>query len=299
MNPPNRPNESTAPTVHRNSRGAASSTTVHPVLLVGAGPGDPELLTLKAARAIAAADVILVDALVNPEILSHARADARITAVGKRGGCASTPQAFIEKLMIREALAGHRVVRLKGGDPLIFGRAGEEIAALRAAGLPWQVINGITSALAAGAGLGVSLTHRDHSPGIAFVTGHPKTGHDLDPAVLAAWQAMLRAGITLAIYMGTTRLEEWRAPLLAAGIDPAMPAARIIGAGRTDMQITVTTLANLDGGTLDAQTRAGGPSSAGDRQRGPVMLLLGEVAAQAEESHLHPLLERARSVAQA
>ncbi|HCN88784.1 MAG TPA: uroporphyrinogen-III C-methyltransferase, partial [Oxalobacteraceae bacterium] len=135
------------------------------VFLVGAGPGDPDLLTLKAVKAIARADVILVDDLVNPAILAHARSDARIVQVGKRGGCQSTPQEFIERLMIAEANAGHCVVRLKGGDPFMFGRGGEERDHLLAAGIAVDVINGISSGLAAPAAIGVPLTHREWSQG--------------------------------------------------------------------------------------------------------------------------------------
>src|SRR3954467_3088150 len=141
------------------------------VWLVGAGPGDPELLTLKAVKAIAAADVLLVDDLVNPAILAHAREGARMVPVGKRGGCKSTSQVFIERLMVAEARAGRRVVRLKGGDPFIFGRGGEERAHLMAAGIEVEVVNGISSGLAAPASIGVPLTHRDWSAGAIFVTG--------------------------------------------------------------------------------------------------------------------------------
>ena len=142
------------------------------ITLVGAGPGDPELLTLKAVRAIRAATVLLVDDLVNDAVLRYARKSTRIVHVGKRGGCASTPQAFIEKLMAAEALKGERVVRLKGGDPFVFGRGGEEADHLRAQGLQVDVVNGITSGLAAATALGVPLTHREHAHGVIFVTGH-------------------------------------------------------------------------------------------------------------------------------
>ena len=151
------------------------------VTLVGAGPGDPELLTLKAVRAIRAATVLLVDDLVNEAVLRYARKSARIVHVGKRGGCASTPQAFIEKLMAAEALKGERVVRLKGGDPFVFGRGGEEADHLRAHGLQVDVVNGITSGLAAATALGVPLTHRDHAHGVIFVTGHARREGVLRP----------------------------------------------------------------------------------------------------------------------
>jgi uroporphyrin-III C-methyltransferase len=144
------------------------------VLLVGAGPGDPELLTLKGARAIAQADVILIDDLVNRAVLAHARSDVRVIEVGKRGGCKSTPQTFIQRLMLQEALAGHRVVRLKGGDPYLFGRGGAEATFLHAAGVDVDVVPGITSGLAAATAAGLSVTHRDASPGV-IVTGHERT----------------------------------------------------------------------------------------------------------------------------
>lgn len=146
------------------------------VTLVGAGPGDPELLTIKALRAIQAATVLLVDDLVNPEIVTFAASSARVIHVGKRGGCKSTPQSFIEKLMITAANEGERVVRLKGGDPFMFGRGGEEVKSLRDAGIEVSVINGITSGLAAMTSLDVPLTHRDHAHGVIFVTGHAKPG---------------------------------------------------------------------------------------------------------------------------
>ena len=235
-----------------------------PVVLVGAGPGDPDQLTLAAVREIAAADVILVDDLVDPQVLGHARAGARIRRVGKRGGGRSTPQAFIGRLMIREARAGHRVVRLKGGDPLIFGRAGEEIATLRAAGIDVRIVNGISSAPAAAAALGMSLTHRDHGQGVVFVTGHPKDG-----GAAADWAALARSGFTLAIYMGLARLPEIRAALLDAGLDPGMPAAAVQQAGSSDRQSLTSTLAAL----ADDVQAAG--------LRSPVMVFIGRVVATA------------------
>ena len=142
------------------------------VTLVGAGPGDPELLTLKALKAIQQATVLLVDDLVNDAIVAHANPTARVVHVGKRGGCKSTPQSFIERLMITAAQEGETVVRLKGGDPFIFGRGGEEVEHLEAAGIRVSVINGITAGLAAVTSLNVPLTHREHAHGVVFVTGH-------------------------------------------------------------------------------------------------------------------------------
>ena len=146
--------------------------------LVGAGPGDPELLTIKAMKAIQRATVLFVDDLVSDEIVAFSQPGARIVHVGKRGGCKSTPQAFIEKLMLTAAREGETVVRLKGGDPFIFGRGGEEVEHLREAGIKVEVINGITAGLAAVTSLGVPLTHRQHAHGVVFVTGHAKPGDE-------------------------------------------------------------------------------------------------------------------------
>ena len=150
------------------------------VWLVGAGPGDPELLTLKAVKAIANADVILVDDLVSEDVLAHASTTARIIPVGKRGGCRSTSQALIERLMIREARAGNNVVRLKGGDPCMFGRAGEEQSRLQAAGINVEIISGVTSGIAGPASCGIPVTHRDVAPGVIFVTGHTRDEGEQD-----------------------------------------------------------------------------------------------------------------------
>jgi uroporphyrin-III C-methyltransferase len=213
------------------------------VTLVGAGPGDPELLTLKAVKAIAAATVILVDDLVNEEVLLHARPGARIVHVGKRGGCKSTPQAFIEKLMVMAAREGETVVRLKGGDPFIFGRGGEEIEALNAAGIEVQVINGITSGLAALTSLNVPLTHRDHAHGVVFITGHAKPGDaGTDWPLLAATAA--QAKLTLVIYMGVTGSQHIQDELLQ-GLPSDTPVAIIHNASLPTQRHAVTTLANL------------------------------------------------------
>jgi uroporphyrin-III C-methyltransferase len=210
---------------------------------VGAGPGDPELLTLKAVRAIARATVILVDDLVNHAILSHAQAEARIVHVGKRGGCKSTPQAFIEKLMILAAQEGEIVVRLKGGDPFIFGRGGEEIEALQAAGVTVEVVNGITAGLAALTSLNVPLTHRKHAHGVVFVTGHAAHGDaGTDWAQLAATAA--QAKLTLVIYMGVSGAQHIQDQLLH-GLPAHTPVAIIHKASLPDQRHAVTTLAAL------------------------------------------------------
>lgn len=212
------------------------------VTLVGAGPGDPELLTVKAVRAIRAATVLLVDDLVGDGVLRYARRSARIVHVGKRGGCASTPQAFIEKLMAAEASKGERVVRLKGGDPFVFGRGGEEAEHLRALGLEVEVVNGITAGLAAATALGVPLTHRAHAHGVMLVTGHARAGEaPLHWPTLAAAAAQ---GLTLVIYMGVSTL-----PALQQGLRQALPGdtpvAVVQHASLPTQRQAVATLADL------------------------------------------------------
>jgi uroporphyrin-III C-methyltransferase len=218
--------------------------------LVGAGPGDPDLLTLKAVKAIAAASVLFVDDLVDPAILGYARRDARIVHVGKRGGCRSTPQAFIERLMITAVREGETVVRLKGGDPFIFGRGGEEVEHLRQAGIECEVVNGITAGLAALTSLGVALTHRDHAQGVVLVTGHARTGEGGDKArqIATDWAALARtahdARLTLVIYMGVAGVEQIQAGLLH-GLPSETPAAVIQHASLPRQRHVVTTLAEL------------------------------------------------------
>jgi uroporphyrin-III C-methyltransferase len=240
------------------------------VYLVGAGPGDPELLTLAAARALREADVVLVDDLVNRAILAHARPDVRIVPVGKRGGLRgdhrSTPQAFIERLMLQEAHAGHTVVRLKGGDPFLFGRGGEEAAHLRAAGLEVTVIPGVTSGIAAPMAAGISVTHRDSSPGVIFVTGHEKDGaHER-----VDWSALAASGLTLVIYMGLTNAGRIQGLLLQAGRADATPIAVISNATLASQRVVTGTL-----GTLAETIRTGQIES-------PAILVIGDVARAAE-----------------
>ena len=211
-----------------------------PLMLVGAGPGDPELLTLKAVRAIAQATVLLVDDLVHDAVLSHARPGARIVHVGKRGGCRSTPQAFIHKLMVQEARAGERVVRLKGGDPFIFGRGGEEVAHLQAEGLQVEVINGITAGLAAVTSLGVPLTHRDHAHGVVFITGHAQHA-DSAPDWAQLAHTAHQARLTLVIYMGVSSLATLQAQL-RQGLPGTTPVAVVQSATLPTQRELVCTL---------------------------------------------------------
>ena len=211
--------------------------------LVGAGPGDPELLTLKALKAIQAATVLFVDDLVNPAIVAFAQSSARIVYVGKRGGCKSTPQAFIEKLMVMAVKEGDNVVRLKGGDPFIFGRGGEEIEALHAAGIEVTVVNGITSGLAALTSLNVPLTHRDHAHGVVFVTGHAKPGDTGTNWALLASTAH-EAKLTLVIYMGVSGSQQIQHELLK-GLAASTPVAIIQNASLPAQRHAVATLGSL------------------------------------------------------
>ena len=224
----------------RNTAAPASGGTC---TLVGAGPGDPELLTLKALKAIRSATVLLVDDLVNPAIVAHAARGARIVHVGKRGGCKSTPQAFIEKLTIMAVQEGETVVRLKGGDPFIFGRGGEEMERLQAAGIQVKVVNGITAGLAAATLLGVPLTHRDHAHGVVFVTGHAGHGSSgTDWKALAA--TAHSAKHTLVIYMGVSMVGQIQNELLT-GLPAQTPVAIIQNASLAQQRHTVCTLAEL------------------------------------------------------
>ena len=229
------------------------------VLLIGAGPGDPELMTLKAARALQAADVVLIDDLVNRGCLAHARSDARVIEVGKRGGCRSTSQAFIEKLTIQHARAGGTVARLKGGDPFVFGRGAEEVAALLAAGIEVEVIPGITAGIGAPAALGIPVTHRGLARGVTFVTGH--TGDGTEPA----WDLLARSGTTLVVYMGLSRIADITAQLLRAGMAGETPAC-VIENGTLKTQRSVIGVLR----DLPAQAAAGGLAS-------PALIVIGDV----------------------
>ncbi len=249
------------------------------VTLVGAGPGDPELLTLKALKAIQAATVLLVDDLVSPEVVAHASPRARIVHVGKRGGCKSTPQAFIEKLMVMAAREGETVVRLKGGDPFIFGRGGEEVEHLRAAGLEVTVINGITSGLAAATSLGVPLTHRDHAQGVIFITGHAQKGADtLDWRALAATAHSAR--LTLVIYMGVSSVSRIEEDLLT-GLPRETPVAVVQHASLPQQRHVVTTLGRL----AETVTREGMAS--------PAVIVVGDVVRGVAAAIEAPLQVRA------
>ena len=210
------------------------------VTLVGAGPGDPELLTIKAVKALRRASVALVDDLVHPGVLKYLKRSARVVHVGKRGGCASTPQAFIHKLMVAQARRGECVVRIKGGDPFVFGRGGEECDALRAAGIDVDIVSGLTAGIAGPAAIGLPVTDRRHAPGVALVTGHAKEG-----GAGPDWAALACCGLTLVIYMGVQHVADIAAALLAAGMRTDMPVAIISAAHTEHQRQALCTLAGL------------------------------------------------------
>ena len=217
------------------------------VWLVGAGPGDPGLLTLRAASALRVADVVFHDALPGPAVLRHARPNARLVDVGKRKGHAAMTQPAIGAALIAAARDGLRVVRLKGGDPSLFGRSGEEIAALDAAGIGWEIVPGVTAASAAASVAGVSLTLRGAASSATFVTGHGAGGAlpaDTD------WDAAGRTGGTIVAYMALSRLDQVAVRLLAAGRAADTPVAVVSKATLPDQRILRTTLGRC---TLDVQ----------------------------------------------
>ena len=235
------------------------------VTLVGAGPGDPELLTLRALRALQDADVILHDRLVSAEVLDLARRDAVRICVGKAAGTLGSTQEDINALLIEHAKQGRRVVRLKGGDPFVFGRGGEELQALAAAQIAFSVVPGITAALGAAAYAGIPLTHRDHAHAVTFVTGHFQD--DGVPGREPDWHALAKPGTTAVFYMGLARLDRIVAQLVEHGAPGTRPAAIIAQASTARQRVIESTL----NGISDAVARAGIDS--------PALLVVGDVVA--------------------
>jgi uroporphyrin-III C-methyltransferase/precorrin-2 dehydrogenase/sirohydrochlorin ferrochelatase len=239
------------------------------VVLVGAGPGDPELLTLRAVRALQSADVILIDDLVAREVLDFARREAKKMMVGKTGHGPACKQSEINELMIKLAKSGKRVVRLKGGDPMIFGRAGEEIAACRAADIPVEVIPGISAAQGAASRLLVSLTHRATARRLQYVTGHDHDGKlptDID------WRAVADPTATTVVYMPKKTLRQLGAQAIAQGLDAATPAVAIANATRADETVITGTIGDI-ADHVDAQA-----------PDGPILVLIGKVLAEIVEA---------------
>lgn len=220
-----------------------ASAEIGKVYLVGAGPGDPDLLTIRAHKLLSTADVILHDDLVPAAVLALAGAQAKIVNVGKRCGAKGSTQSEINARMIDAARAGFTVVRLKGGDPAIFGRLGEEIDALESAGIAWEIVPGITAGLAAAAALGASLTDRRKSARVVIVTNHRAAGSD--PVSDRDWQSLAREDATLVIYMPGHDFENLRTQLLAAGLPNEIPAAVVSRAASHDQSIECSTLGEL------------------------------------------------------
>jgi uroporphyrin-III C-methyltransferase len=232
------------------------------VYLVGAGPGDPDLLTLRAARLLANAQLVIHDGLVDPAILALAPADAELVSVAKRRARHTLPQDEINALMVREARAGRDVVRLKGGDPLVFGRGGEEAEACRAAGVPVEIVPGISAANGAAAAAQIALTHRDASSVVSFVAGQCKGLAEQD------WAGLAGKGRTLVIYMGVKTAPQIAEKLIDDGLSPAMPLAVIENACRPNMRVLRGPLAALP--ELVAR----------ERVKSPALIVIGEVAAR-------------------
>jgi uroporphyrin-III C-methyltransferase len=233
------------------------------VFLVGAGPGDPELLTLRAARLIAQAEVIVHDGLVSPEILAMASPCAELVSVAKQRSRHSMPQEGISALLVELALAGRSVVRLKGGDPFVFGRGGEEMEACRTAGVPVEVVPGISAAIGCAAQAQLPLTHRDAASAVSFVAGQCKGLTDQD------WSGLAGNGRTLVIYMGVATAADIADKLIADGVSPAIPVAVLENGTRSDMRTLRTLLADL------------GDMVEREKVKSPALIVVGDVAAYA------------------
>ena len=232
------------------------------VYLVGAGPGDPDLLTLRAARLVMGASLIVHDGLVDPAVLAMARPAARMISVAKQRARHTLPQDEICALLVREALAGNDVVRLKGGDPFIFGRGGEEAEACRAAGVPVEIVPGVSAANGAAAATGIPLTHRDAASIVSFVAGQCKGLTEQN------WAGLAGKGRTLVIYMGVKTAPQIAEKLMADGLSPDMPVAVVENAARAAMRVLRGPLAGLP----DLVARA--------RVKSPALIIIGEVTAR-------------------
>jgi uroporphyrin-III C-methyltransferase/precorrin-2 dehydrogenase/sirohydrochlorin ferrochelatase len=261
-NPDSEPSQRNFDSFVAEVKGLGATVENGSVTLVGAGPGDPELLTLRAVRALQSADVILFDDLVSRDVLDFARREARKMLVGKTGFGPSCKQEDINALMVSLARQGKRVVRLKGGDPLIFGRAAEEIDACEAANIAFDVVPGITAAQGAAARLGIPLTDRKHARRLQYVTGHARNGQlpaDLD------WQSLADPATTTAIYMPVRTLSALVEKAMAEGLDPRTPALAIARATRPDQAVVSAPIAELPGRLAQADLP------------GPVLVMIGHV----------------------
>ena len=248
-----------------------SPLTAGKVWLVGAGPGDPDLLTLRAARLIMRAKLIVHDGLVDPAILALARPDARLVSVAKRRSRHTMPQDEINALLVREALSGTEVVRLKGGDPFIFGRGGEEAEACCAAGVPVEVVPGISAAIGGAAAAQMPLTHRRSASIVTFVAGQCKGLSEQD------WSGLAGKGRTLVIYMGLATAEAIADKLIEDGLAPDMPVAVIENATRPQMRVLRASLAGLPDLVIRHKVKS------------PAVIVIGEVTAEPQIEQLRAL----------
>jgi len=244
--------------------GTAAEANAGAVYIVGAGPGDPDLLTFRALRLMQQADIVLYDELVGPEILDYVRRDAERVYVGKIKANHSKSQDEINALLVAHARAGKRVLRLKGGDPFVFGRGGEELEYVRSHGIEAMVVPGITAALGCAASAGIPLTHRDHASSVTFLTGHTRDGE-----LATDWRVLARPDQTLVVYMGLSAAGKLAAKLLVAGLDRATPVAIVERGTRPDQKISTGALSDLK---ALADRHQGG---------GPALLIIGKVAALA------------------
>ncbi|MBX9664841.1 uroporphyrinogen-III C-methyltransferase [Novosphingobium sp.] len=245
------------------------------VYLVGAGPGDPELLTLRAARLLSAAELIVHDGLVDPAIMAMVPAGARLVSVAKSRARHTMQQDDINALLVREALAGHDVVRLKGGDPFVFGRGGEEAEACYAAGVPVEVVPGVSAAMGAAAAAQIPLTHRENASIVSFVAGQCKGLADQN------WAGLAGVGRTLVIYMGVATSDAIAEKLMADGLAPDMPVAIIENAARPTMRVLRGALAGL--GALVEEHKV----------KSPALIVIGEVTARERTQDLLKIAETA------
>jgi uroporphyrin-III C-methyltransferase/precorrin-2 dehydrogenase/sirohydrochlorin ferrochelatase len=277
-NPDQEPRQSDFDALLAATQAEGESVERGSVILVGAGPGDPELLTLRAVRAMQSADVILFDDLVSPQVLDFARREAKKMLVGKAGHGPACRQSDINALMIALARSGKRVVRLKGGDPMIFGRAGEEIEACRDAGIAVETVPGITAAQGAAARLNLSLTHRESARRLQYVTGHGADGNLPDNI---DWQSLADPGVTTIVYMPKKTIAALATRAIAAGLDPMTPALAIAHATRPDQSVIADAIANLPA-RLDAE-----------KPTGPVLVMIGSVAAGHQSQAVAAIRHRA------
>jgi len=238
------------------------------VTLVGAGPGAVDLLTIRGQRVLADADVVVYDDLVNPALLDFCPESTKRIYVGKRAGVHCMAQENISDILIQEAQPGRHVVRLKGGDPLVFGRGGEEMQVLAEAGIACEVVPGVTAAIAAGASAGIPLTHRDHASAVVFVTGHECAGK-IDSHSHVDWAALAKTGATLCIYMGVRRLPEIAIALQEGGLAGSTPVAVVANATLPEQRVHLTTL-------------MAAPTLSTTLQGQPSLIIVGEVVRWAE-----------------